>query len=182
MSVQIGAKPLADFDRPLEMLADCHRRVEHFLDVLIRVEALYRGKPLDKQAILALKAAQLYFQTSAPKHTADEEESLFPRMRAQLPTGDLALETLQKLEADHLFANQLHWRVERFIDGWCTAPALPPAIDRAAQFHNDLQVLKQHYEEHIHLEEQAVFPQAARCLSSELIAEIGNEMRQRRHN
>jgi hemerythrin-like domain-containing protein len=182
MAVQIGTKPLAGFDRPLEMLVDCHRRVEHFLDVLIRVETLYRGKLLDKQAILAMKAAQLYFQTSAPKHTADEEESLFPRMRAELPAGDMALETLQQLEADHLFANQLHWRVDRFIDSWCAAPAVSPATDRAEQFHNDLLALKQHYEGHIHLEEKAVFPQAARCLSSELISEIGSEMRQRRQS
>lgn len=41
MAVQINAKPLASFDRPLDMLVDCHRRVEHFLDVLIRVEAAF---------------------------------------------------------------------------------------------------------------------------------------------
>jgi hemerythrin-like domain-containing protein len=182
MAVQIGAKPLASFDRPLEMLVDCHRRVEHFLGVLIRVETLYRGKALDAQAILAFNAAQLYFQTSALKHTADEEESLFPRMKSQLPAGDDTLETLGQLEADHKLANELHLRVDRFIETWCATPAAPPPADRAEQFTSDLRRLKQHYEEHIRLEEQSVFPEAARYLSSELIAEIGCEMRERRQS
>lgn len=182
MAVQINAKPLASFDRPLDMLVDCHRRVEHFLDVLIRVEALYRGKSLDAQAILAFNAAQLYFHTSALKHTADEEESLFPRLKTQLPAGDATLETIQKLEADHQFAAELHLRVDRFIESWCATPTARPPADRAEQFSMDLRRLKQHYDEHIRLEEQSVFPEAARNLSSELIAEIGSEMRERRQS
>jgi len=82
MTVQINAKPLAGFDRPIDMLVDCHRRIEHFLDVLIRVVARYATRALDAEGHQALAVARQYFAHSAPKHTADEEQSLFPRMRS----------------------------------------------------------------------------------------------------
>jgi hypothetical protein len=37
MAVQIGAKPDSGFDDPIGMLKDCHRRIEHFLDILCLV-------------------------------------------------------------------------------------------------------------------------------------------------
>ena len=37
MAVQLGAKPEHSFDEPLGLLSDCHRRIEKFLDVMIRV-------------------------------------------------------------------------------------------------------------------------------------------------
>ena len=33
MGIQISAKPDSGFDDPLGMLKDCHRRIEHFLDI-----------------------------------------------------------------------------------------------------------------------------------------------------
>lgn len=38
MAVNLGEKPLATFSEPIEMLKDCHRRIEHFLGVLRKVE------------------------------------------------------------------------------------------------------------------------------------------------
>jgi len=37
--------------------------------------------PLTEETRAALESALRYFREAAPKHTADEEESLFPRMR-----------------------------------------------------------------------------------------------------
>lgn len=37
MPVTIGAKRESDFTDPLGMLSDCHRRVERFLQALIKV-------------------------------------------------------------------------------------------------------------------------------------------------
>jgi hypothetical protein len=53
------------------------------------------------------------FWESAPKHTADEEESLFPRLRQiQDPEIENALASLDALEADHHKANTLHGEVD----------------------------------------------------------------------
>jgi hypothetical protein len=38
MPLQIGAAPDHDFDEPLGLLSDSHRRIEHFLDILIETE------------------------------------------------------------------------------------------------------------------------------------------------
>jgi hypothetical protein len=46
MPLQIGAAPDHDFDEPLGLLSDCHRRIEHFLDILIETERHAAGPPL----------------------------------------------------------------------------------------------------------------------------------------
>ena len=37
MAIPIGAKPDSGFDDPIGMLKDCHRRIEHFLNILCLV-------------------------------------------------------------------------------------------------------------------------------------------------
>lgn len=178
MTVQINAKPLAGFDQPIDMLIDCHRRIEHFLDVLVRVVDRYAGQVLDAEGRQALAAAQQYFANSAPKHTADEEQSLFPRMRsadAEPATCDL----LEQLRQEHQTADDLHARVDRLLDEWLAAHESLPD-DRLATLRADLAALKNLYATHIHLEEQQIFPSAAKLLSNSQLREVGEEMRTRR--
>ena len=80
--VQIGQKPLADFSQPLEMMKDCHRRIEHFLDLLQTVVERFGDGELPEEGRRALEASLNYFAHAAPRHTADEEESLFPAFAA----------------------------------------------------------------------------------------------------
>ncbi len=82
MPVVIGAKPESGFRDPIGLLTDCHRRVERFLSVLVQVGAQTQGGSLTSEQRTALETALRYFRDAAPKHTADEEESLFPRLRA----------------------------------------------------------------------------------------------------
>src|SRR6185436_3871226 len=97
MPIQIGQKPSPTFQEPLELLSDCHRRVESFLRALILVAEQARGGELNSQQREALETALRYFREAAPKHTADEEESLFPRMRAL--SDDATHEALAKIQA-----------------------------------------------------------------------------------
>ena len=83
MSVQIGARPDSGFDDPIGMLKDCHRRVERFLRILCQVVERAHGRSLDAEESAAVQAALHYFRTGGLRHTADEEESLFPRLRAE---------------------------------------------------------------------------------------------------
>ena len=95
MPVQIGAKA-HNFSDPTGLLSDCHRRIEMFLRSLEGV-AFVIDRPLTEEARAALKSALRYFREAAPKHTADEEESLFPRLR-QMHNPDLesAIERLEQ--------------------------------------------------------------------------------------
>ncbi len=79
MPVQIAAKAHS-FSDPTGLLSDCHRRIEMFLRSLQRVAGVI-DRPLTDEVRAALDSALRYFRESAPKHTADEEESLFPRLR-----------------------------------------------------------------------------------------------------
>jgi hemerythrin-like domain-containing protein len=180
VAILIGGKPLASFDRPLEMLVDCHRRVERFLEQIIKVETLYRYKALDDEAISALKAAQAYFKNSAPKHTEDEEDSLFPRMKLLLREGNPTLRMIHHLESDHRLANELHERVDATLSDWCCSPQGLLEGKQKEQLRQDLHALREHYRDHIRQEEELVFPQAAEVLPEQMISEIGDEMQRRR--
>jgi hemerythrin-like domain-containing protein len=54
------------------MLKDCHRRIEHFLEVLRKVERRFVRGELDDQGRRALEAALDYFASFAPRHTAEQ--------------------------------------------------------------------------------------------------------------
>src|SRR5688572_30670201 len=117
--IQIGEKPSPTFAQPLELLSDCHRRVERFLPALIIVSQQCKGGPLNPLQRTELETALRYFREAAPKHTADEEESLFPRMGA-LGTEEvkLALERISSLESEHQVAKGAHAIVERLGESW----------------------------------------------------------------
>src|SRR6202521_2692389 len=111
MPVQIGQKPESGFHNPLGLLSDCHRRIERFLDVLVRLCAKGAGAFMTPPEITAMENALQYFRESAPKHTADEEESLFPRLR-KASGGQAALTCMEKLETDHQSAARDHGTVD----------------------------------------------------------------------
>ena len=79
MPVQIGAKA-HNFTDPTGLLSDCHRRIEMFLGSLQAVAEVIDHFPAEETS-RALESALRYFTQAAPKHTADEEESLFSRLR-----------------------------------------------------------------------------------------------------
>src|SRR5512138_669030 len=105
MPVQIGEKA-HNFTDPTGLLSDCHRRIEMFMRALEGVAKLV-DSPLDEETRQALTTALGYFREAAPKHTADEEESLFPRLR-RLNTADIdpILARIESLEQDHECADR----------------------------------------------------------------------------
>ena len=179
MAIQIGAKPSPTFSEPLELLSDCHRRVESFLRALIIVSEKARGGELDARHREALETALRYFREAAPKHTADEEESLFPRMRE---LGDAAareaLARIDALEADHIVAKRAHDLVETLGQKWLATGRLEAAeLDEMLASLKELHAI---YERHIAVEDTEIFPLAAKVLSKEKLAEVGREMARRR--
>jgi len=177
MPVQIGTKA-HDFSDPTGLLSDCHRRIEMFLGTLQRVAEVIDG-PLTNEARTALESAVRYFQEAAPKHTADEEESLFPRLR-QIHHPDMksALSTLDALESEHRRADALHAEVQTLgcqclYEGHLRARA-------ASRFRQAVSDLASIYGEHIRIEDTVVFPAAKRTLSGPEKSAIAKEMATRR--
>jgi len=176
MAVQIGAKPDSGFDDPIGMLKDCHRRIEHFLDILCMVAERAHTRSLTGEERSAVKAALQYFHVGGERHTADEEESLFPRLRGESAAGNL--EDVNRLESDHHRAADLHESVDWIYTAWISVGTLEP--DEQQRLLSQTRQLKQLYAEHIHVEERIVFPHALQMLDSRTIAAIGQEFRDRR--
>jgi iron-sulfur cluster repair protein YtfE (RIC family) len=177
MPVQIGMGAHS-FSDPTGLLSDCHRRIEMFLDSLEAVASV-AGDPSTDETKRALTSALRYFRESAPKHNADEEESLFPRLRQiERPDAQSALERLEQLEEDHRSASLLHEEVEHLGQLYLSAGILSPA--EAGSFSDAIAKLKAMYREHIRVEDELVFPVAARVLSRAELAQIGEEMAARR--
>ncbi len=177
MPVQIGQKPESDFSNPLGLLSDCHRRIELFLSVLIKICERSKGGAIQADERAALENALAYFRNAAPKHTADEEESLFPRLRASTQ-AQAALECLDRLESDHQSASLDHETVDSLGTRWLDAGAL--AEEPAREMKQALERLSRLYARHIAIEDQELFPLAARVLAADQLAAVGREMAKRR--
>ncbi|MGA7651813.1 MAG: hemerythrin domain-containing protein [Terracidiphilus sp.] len=175
MAIQIGAKPDSGFDDPIGMLKDCHRRIESFLGILCVVVDRAQGRNLADEERNAVKAALEYFRTGGQRHTADEEESLFPRLRK---SNAKSFEEIDRLEDEHREANDLHGSVERLYSAWIESGGL--GLEEAQQLRSQTARLKQLYPDHIQVEETIVFARAIHVLDSHTIAAIGTEFRFRR--
>lgn len=170
--MQIGDRPSPGFDDPLALLSDCHRRIERFLGDLVKLSAL---PELDETLRSALARALDYFAEAAPRHTADEEASLFPRMRDRLDPDD---PRLRHLEDDHREADALHAQVDTVGRSWLANGAI--GDDERAAMRESLASLSRLYEAHIAVEDDEVFPLAADVLAPDQLQAVGYEMAQRR--
>lgn len=179
MPVQIGVSA-HDFSHPTGLLSDCHRRIEMFVGLLEAVGNVMHH-PATDETKRTLTAALRYFREAAPKHTADEEDSLFPRLRrVQDPDAQAALAKLDQLEKDHQSAEPLHAAAERLGQLYLSQGSLS-AVE-AEEFRNAVAALKSMYRQHINIEDQLVFPIAARVLPQSEQAVIGEEMAARRRS
>ncbi len=177
MPVQIGATA-HNFSDPTGLLSDCHRRVEMFLGTLQAVAEVIDHSPAEETS-RALESVLRYFSQAAPKHTADEEESLFPRLRRiHDPEIESAFSKLKQLEDDHRWAAPLHANVERLGTQYLSTGSLSGS--EVEQFRKDVANLAAMYKQHINVEETAVFPLAARMLSATEKMAMAEEMAGRR--
>jgi hemerythrin-like domain-containing protein len=161
------------------MLGDCHHRIVRFLHVLVSLSTQENGGPLSDQQRSLLATSLRYFREAAPKHTADEEESLFPRLRhLSVPGLDAVLARIDSLEQDHECAERSHVEVDRLGQSWLTDGRL--SAEDASRLSTLLNQLADLYRHHIGAEDMEVFPFAARVLSAAQREAIGAEMAARR--
>lgn len=179
MPVVIGAKPQSNFTDPIGLLTDCHRRIERFLSVLVQVAEQAAGGPLTPEQRTALDTAMRYFREAAPKHTADEEETLFPRLRRlNGPEVQDVLARVDALEGDHAYAGERHREIDQLGREWLAEGMLRSAD--AARLSLLLAELSELYRGHIAVEEEQVFPMAGWVLDARERQEVAREMAARR--
>jgi hemerythrin-like domain-containing protein len=178
MPITIGAKQESGFDDPIGLLGDCHRRIERFLSTLVAVADQARVGRLNHDQRIALETALRYFREAAPRHTADEEESLFPVL---CRTGKLEPAILAKIVAlkeDHEQATRYHHQTGRIGCRWLADGELQAG--ELDSLNIALTSLTNLYRGHINVEDEVVFPRAVQALSDSEKAQLGCEMASRR--
>jgi hemerythrin-like domain-containing protein len=157
-------------ERPLELLYACHDKVRHFVAVIDKLAPHVAAHGTDAEAQEAAANALRYFEQAMPLHHIDEEEDVFPALRAlQDEDVDAAIESVQN---EHLTLDRL-WKS---IRGWLKQIAdgqLPPhEPGTLAQF-------VRAYPAHAAREEKEIFAALERLSEDELMR-IGRRMRERR--
>lgn len=179
MPITIGQGPDSTFTNPLGWLRNCHSRIEHFLNVLATVASRRQGGELHREDREALEASLRYFREAAPKHTEDEEQSLFPRLRAsKSPSAAAARATLDTLENEHHAVLQRHAEVEILVERWLMEGELP--AEEGKQLLAQLQQLQAFYRKHIAIEDREIFSVASVVLTEKEMIAVGREMAARR--
>ena len=146
---------------------------------MMSVAAREKGGPLTEEHRAALETSLRYFREAAPKHTADEEESLFPRLRRIDPAKMQAiLARIDSLKQGHECAGKAHDEVDRLGQLWLTSGRLSP--DEASRLSTVLDQLAKLYRNHIAIEDTEVFPFAASMLPPSDRESVGTEMAARR--
>jgi hemerythrin-like domain-containing protein len=161
------------------MMEDCHQRIRFFLKTLTRIANAPGEGQLDPELEEALGKALTYFREAAPRHTADEEQSLFPRLRhLNDPLVSSMESTLQCLEQEHAHADAAQKQIDDLAGRWLDGGSLTK-FERG-KLRSSIKELSAHYEQHMAVEEQIVFTLAKKILSASEQQEIGREMAGRR--
>lgn len=177
MLMQIGQKPESDFSEPIGMLEDCHKRILYFMGVLAGLAVSGGPGPLTASERDSLGRALRYFREAAPRHNADEEESLFPELRHHSETTAV-LEQMAALEADHRWVETQHAEIDAIGSGWLEEGTIRE--DERVRLRGIVQPLMLFYKHHIAIEEEEVFPMARKILSDTERRKVGEEMAKRR--
>lgn len=126
-----------------------------------------------------LEVGLKYFREAAPKHTADEEEDLFPTLRTLAsPRVSTVLAEVDRLEAEHKAAGAWHREVDDICGRWLREDRL--SDHDAGRLRELLSSLTDLYRLHIGAEEEKVFPTAQAELSESQKQVIGRRMASRR--
>lgn len=160
---------------PVEMLQECHHRIRHFVQ-LSRTLAEAQQAPLAQVAEAADHIFR-YFSQSLPLHEADENETLFPRVRKYSEYGSPLREAAKAMVEQHHAIEELVFELAAVCGAVRREPERLPAL--SSQLQHTSEALDHVFSAHLHMEETVIFPALAQFPAEELKA-MTNEMQRRR--
>lgn len=153
------------------LLRGCHTRIRFFLDTAIAVQS---SSAPDVAIVDACNDVERYFGLAFPLHLQDEEESILPRIRGRSSRVD---DALQRMSSDHIaHAAPLAALLELALSVR-ESPGDQVKRDGLAAAAG---TLRAELERHLQEEEAIIFPAIELSLSSEIQAQVVEEMRARR--
>lgn len=167
--------PAPDFQHALGLLGACHRRIEGFNDVLLRLPTHLDSHGADAEARQAAGRILKYFDSAALHHHEDEEQDLFPMVRAAATQqgNHEILEILDLLLIQHREMAQawqeLRTHLLALVQG-CHEESFALPAERFVNL----------YRQHIPLEDNLLLPYAVKTLTLAQVEALGDAMAERR--
>ena len=177
----IGQPPVPNFADPLGLMSHCHRKIESYLAGLAAAgKTLLGGGAVETAgAFQVIDAAREHFAVRGRKHTEDEEVSLFPRLREYGGhEAEDALAALAALETEHRVAEGVHAEFDELVE-WLPRDG-SAGVKEIILFNELVAELADLYRPHIRVEDEIIFPAAARVIPPDALSIIGQEMLARR--
>lgn len=172
------SSPAAGFDQPLALWRACHGRVQRMTRLLQRLAGHLRERGADDEARAAATSILRYFDEAAPRHHDDEEQDLFPCLRARAPRlagPDAAalLEAIDTLEKDHREIAAIWQRLRAPLTSIAQGNPAPLDAARVDEFF-------ERYQAHMRIEDSRVEAALRELLNTDDWARIGRAMAERR--
>jgi len=169
-----GTEAKATLDRPLDHLVACHRRIEERLEGLERAACHLEDR--HEEALEVIGNCFRFLTSNGAWHTADEEESVFPRLVGRM--ADEESRFLRDLEGEHR-------DVERLLEELRNLHSLLAVSGRdqqetAQRFRQGVATLCAAYRRHIAAEDGRLIPLAKRILGEADLTALSRAMRSRR--
>jgi len=172
--------PADGFAQPLILWAACHERGQRVALLLHRLfDHLRRNGPSDATRVTSAEVHR-YLHQAAPRHHADEDVDLFPRLRRRLhaagdriPGSEQTIQALDRLERDHPIIDDLWSQVRAAL---VHAESSAPTDAHCACAEQFVGTFIAHHD----IEDQLITPAARLALPSQDLVEIGEAMAARR--
>jgi hemerythrin-like domain-containing protein len=172
--IKVGGAVVVESDA-VDMLLACHQRIRNFTGIAARLAEA--AGAAEAEIANAAEAVHRYYAIALPLHEADENESVYPRLRQRL-TDNKERESLQAMVDQHGPIDQL---VADLLPRWEQLKREPKKLRECAdELRVNSERLQELWSEHLTLEEQIVFPLIRSRLSAEDLRTIQAEMKQRR--
>lgn len=159
----------------VDLLLECHERIRRFTRV-----ALWLAHAEDAPAAAVEETARSvlrYFTEALPRHAADEDESVMPRLLA-LPLPDGSRTAVRLMSHQHPALEEV---LAGLAPAWGAIAADPGALPSyAEEMRRATDRLQGMWAIHLSLEENTVFPLMREHLSPRTLEDIRAEMRARR--
>lgn len=162
-------------ESPLDMLEACHERLQAQLTTLARLAAWLPEHGADAQARQAAANVMRYFDLAAVNHHLDEEEDLFPVLRARVGPRERGVlnALIDGLLADH----------QQMFAAWAQMRARLEPISRGAAAElaaEEVESFAARYRRHIEREEGELLAHARALLTDADVAAMSATMTARR--
>jgi iron-sulfur cluster repair protein YtfE (RIC family) len=160
----------------LEMLLGCHARIRHFVQLSRTLAGAEGVAP--KEVADAADAVFRYFNDALPLHEADENETLYPRLRHATEEGSLVRDAADVMIEQHKAIDELAAELLSICASLQHHPECLPSL--VPRLEHVTLALEQVFAAHLHLEETVIFPALGNVLTAAQLDEMIREMNQRR--